>query len=79
MDRSFRKPFCFFAENWEDLAPVYEQLIELRPNEIQFYAALAFTYKELGEYEKAREQALKVIEIDPSKKAETDEFLKTLK
>ncbi|MDO8633280.1 MAG: O-antigen ligase family protein [Candidatus Wildermuthbacteria bacterium] len=59
------------------VAKTYEKIIALRPSP-QFYASLAFTYRELGEYAKARETALKVIELDPSTKAEVDEFLRTL-
>ncbi|MBI1984765.1 MAG: O-antigen ligase family protein [Candidatus Wildermuthbacteria bacterium] len=55
----------------------YHKLIALRPS-TQLYASLAFTYRELGEYAKARETALKVMELDPSTKAEVEAFLREL-
>lgn len=68
-----------YTQNWKDLAVAYQRLIKFKPNNIQFYASLAYVYKEMGEIEKAKAQALKVLEIDPEMKTMVDEFLKTLK
>ncbi|MDO8633623.1 MAG: O-antigen ligase family protein [Candidatus Wildermuthbacteria bacterium] len=59
------------------IAETYEKLIALRPSP-QFYASLAFAYREAREYAKAREAALKVLELDPTTKEEVDAFLRTL-
>ena len=59
------------------LAKTYEKIVILRP-EPQFYASLAFTYRELREFAKARAMALKVLKLDPATQAEVEEFLRSL-
>ncbi len=61
------------------LIPVYQKLIELEPENFQYYASMAFCYKMTGDYEKAREAAYKVMELSPESKASIEEFLRTLK
>ncbi|OHA72410.1 MAG: hypothetical protein A3A27_01780 [Candidatus Wildermuthbacteria bacterium RIFCSPLOWO2_01_FULL_47_18] len=65
------------AKDIGGIIETYEKLITLRPSP-QFYASLAFAYRESREYAKAREAALKVLELDPTTKAEVEAFLKTL-
>ena len=55
----------------------YEELVNLNPNEAQFYTYLAVAYAEAGEKEKAREAALKAAELNPSFKEGAEEFLKS--
>ena len=66
------------VENFEKMAMVYQKLIKLNPEEPQYYASLAFVYRELGEYEKAKEQALIFLELKPEAKEEVEFFLQTL-
>jgi putative inorganic carbon (HCO3(-)) transporter len=66
------------TKNYPELAKVYEDLVWQRPKEPQYHASLAFTYKELGEYELARREAMKVLELQPEAKEEVEAFLKTL-
>ena len=60
------------------LMEIYQILVERAPNDIQFRASLAFVYKELGEYDKAREEAVKIFELEPAAKADVEKFLKNL-
>ena len=64
--------------DYKDLVPVYEKLIALNPNVAQYHSSLAFFYKQLGEYGKARQEALMVLKLSPESKENVDAFLKTL-
>jgi len=64
-------------ENYEELAIVYQKIIELKPNEAELHASLAFVYRELKQYEKAIEEALIFLELKPEAKEEVELFLKT--
>jgi tetratricopeptide (TPR) repeat protein len=64
-----------------ELAETMPKLIEItedRNQKAQIYASLAVVYKELGQKEKAREAALKALELQPGAKEMVDEFLKSL-
>jgi len=65
-------------KNYPGLVETYSELIKLEPDNPQHYASLAFAYKELGQVEEAKKQALKIIELFPEHKEEAEEFLKTL-
>lgn len=65
-------------ENFKELAIVYEKLIEINPETAQYHSSLAFTYYNLREYKKAREEAAKFLELMPEAKDEVNAFLKTL-
>lgn len=65
--------------DYQNLALVYEQLIlNVDPNNAQYHSSLAFFYKQLGEYKKARQEALKVLQLSPESKPAVDDFLKNL-
>ena len=73
------------VSDYEKIVGVLEKLIEITPDEPKYYptlsqyhASLAFVYRELGDYTKAKEEALIFLELDPSSKDEVDLFLKTL-
>ena len=66
------------AKNYRKLVPIYNSLMRLDWQNIQYRAVLAAVYKELGEYKKARETALEIIEIAPEAKDDVNAFLKTL-
>jgi len=68
------------TKNYEELVKVYDKLINLNPKEPQYHASLAFVYKELKEYEKARQEAMLFLELNPSPEAkkEVELFLKIL-
>lgn len=68
-------------DSYEGLAEVYPKLIQVtedKNKKAQLYASLAATYKELGQIEKARETALKILELFPGEKPSVDEFLRSL-
>jgi len=64
-------------KDYENLVEIYQKLIAIN-NNIQYHASLASTYKELGEYDKARQEALKILEIAPESKSDVDQFLEGL-
>lgn len=67
------------AKQW-DMAEYYQvAVVELLPNSIEDRINLAVIYKEMGEYEKAAEQAKIVVDIDPSKAEITQLFLESIK
>ncbi len=69
------------TKKYEELIEIHQKLIASDPKNIQYYAALAYNYKVIGNYKMARETAQKILEINNS--AETkklvDEFLQTLR
>jgi len=65
-------------KNYNDLTVVYKELINLEPSNVQYRASLAFIYKEMGEYEKARKEALGILKIMPDAKEDVDKFLEEL-
>jgi len=67
--------------DYPKLAETYPKLIEITPDKnkkAQLYASLAVVYKELGQKEKARETALKALELQPEARAIVEEFLRSL-
>ena len=65
-------------KSYEELIEIHEKLIELEPDNAQYYATLAYNYKVIGNYEKAKETAEKMLELFPEMKEKVEEFLKTL-
>ena len=64
--------------DYQNLVSVYEKLVVMNPHTAQYHSSLAFFYKQVGQYKKAREQALITLELSPESKPNVDEFLKTL-
>ena len=62
----------------EGLVPLYLKAIELNSQDSNLWASLAASYANLGQFEKAREAAQKVKEINPDFAPNVEEFLKTL-
>jgi len=67
-----------FNENYSELIQIYQELIKIKPENPKYYIALAVFYKETGQIEKAKKEALKTIELFPAYKEEIDKFLKEL-
>jgi len=63
---------------YKNLAPIYEKLIAFFPNNFQYHANVAFVYKELREYDKARKEAMTVLQLSPESKTSVEAFLQTL-
>ncbi len=64
--------------DYQNLALTYEKLVKINPTIAQYHSSLAFFYKELGKYDKARQEAQKVLELSPESKPNVEAFLKTL-
>jgi tetratricopeptide (TPR) repeat protein len=67
--------------DYKGLAEVYPKIINItkdKNQQAQLYASLAVVYKELGEIKKAREAALKALELMPEAKTDVEEFLRSL-
>jgi len=60
------------------LVEFYQAAIYLNPNDPQLYGSLAVLLKELGRFDEAAAYAQKVTEIDPLKKGEVEEFLRSI-
>ena len=66
------------AKDYPKVVKQYELLAEIAPDEPQYLALLATSYREAGEYGKARHTALSILELNPSLQSEIDIFLNTL-
>jgi len=62
----------------QNLILLYQKAIEFDSKNASFWANLAASYANLGEYEKAKEAAKKVEELDPNLAPKVEEFLKSL-
>ena len=65
-------------KNLTELFPIYNRLLELDPQNIDFRARFAFLYRESGDYVNARKQASKLLGINPEIDKEIEDFLRTL-
>src|SRR3989344_5130949 len=66
------------TNNFERIAWIYEQLIQVNPKEPQYYASLATAYFNLGRINDAVAMARKAVQVDPSFKADAEVFLRSL-
>jgi len=66
------------TKNYQKLIEIYLELIRIRPVEPRYRASLAYLYREVGQFEKAGEEALKLLELVPEDKEKIEEFLRTL-
>jgi O-antigen ligase/TPR repeat protein len=64
--------------NYHKVVETYELALLEQPDNPQIHASLAVAYKAIGNYQRAREEALKSAEIDPKFKEEAEKFIKTL-
>lgn len=64
--------------DYKNIALLYEEMVKLEPNNALLYTKLAGAYKESGQKTKAKEAALKALELDPSLVQEVEAFLETL-
>jgi tetratricopeptide (TPR) repeat protein len=65
-------------ENYQELIKIYQKLIAIKPKNPKYYIALAVFYKESGQIEEAKKEALKILELFPEYKKEAEEFLKNI-
>lgn len=62
----------------EHLVELYLKGIDMDPTNAQFRAALAVSYANLGQFDKARQYAKEALSLNPDFAAELEEFLKQL-
>jgi tetratricopeptide (TPR) repeat protein len=60
------------------LIQFYKLVINIKPNVAQYHAGLAQAYAGNGDYQDAREEAAKALELEPKLKDAVDQFLKSL-
>ncbi len=68
----------YYNENYEKMVEVYRKLVFLKPDNVSYNINLAILYKEIKEYQKAKNQALRAIILDPNIKPQAEEFIKSL-
>jgi O-antigen ligase/Flp pilus assembly protein TadD len=61
-----------------ELVSLYQEILEAQPENAEVWAYLAAAYANLGDNEKAREAAQKVIILDPSLRPRVEQFLKEI-
>ncbi|MBV9613191.1 MAG: O-antigen ligase family protein [Acidobacteriaceae bacterium] len=61
------------------VAALYERAISFRPKDYLLYESLAATYRKSGNIDKAISAAVKVEELNPSRRAATQTFLRSLR
>jgi len=62
------------------LVGIYQNVISrYEPNNPQYYASLAFVYRELGMYAEAKKEAEYILKLEPKAEADVKKFLETLK
>ena len=64
--------------NYYKVVETYKLATLEQPNNPQLHASLAVAYKAIGNYQKAKEEALKAIELDPKFKEEGEKFINSL-
>lgn len=66
-----------YVNDYKKLAQTYHRILAVT-DAPHYHASLAFTYRELGEYQKARDQAMTFFRMMPEAEDEVNAFLKTL-
>ncbi len=65
-------------KDYGKVAEIYQRMIQLQPDNFNYYAGLAAVYREMGEIEKARQMVEKAVELNPDLAEEAKTFLELL-
>lgn len=65
-------------ENYVKVALLYEQAIQINPNDYQLWANLATTYAKMGEKQKAIDAAQNVLRLSPESAQQVQQFINNL-
>ncbi len=65
-------------EDWQKIASLYQEWIDLEPENIHPYVGLATVYKQLGDKQQAKVWAEKAAQVDSQYKAALEQFIKEL-
>lgn len=76
---SLRQLVAAYIENkdYKEMLPIYQKLSEIDPGEVQYKTSLMLVYKNLGQYDKARQLALEIIKTNPELKGQIEQFLRS--
>jgi putative inorganic carbon (HCO3(-)) transporter len=66
------------TKNYQKLLEIYQELIEIKPANPEYHASLAIVYREIGDFENARKEIKKALELAPELREEVEEFLRSL-
>ncbi|HCX28093.1 MAG TPA: hypothetical protein DHI91_03055 [Candidatus Portnoybacteria bacterium] len=66
------------TSDWPKIISLYQEWILQTPADAAPYAGLAATYARSGDKQKAKEAALKAVEVNPNYQAEAEQFIKGL-
>jgi pentatricopeptide repeat protein len=66
------------TKDFPKMISLYQEMISMNPNDAAAYAGLAATYAQAGDKQKAKEAALKSVQIDSAYQAEAEQFIKGL-
>ncbi|MFH0792057.1 MAG: O-antigen ligase family protein [bacterium] len=66
------------TDNFPALVEPFQKLIILNPENGDYHGQLAVVYKELGDYQKAKDEALILLNMSPETKSEVEEFIQSL-
>ncbi len=71
---------AYYSEqkDYDNLISVFNIVLKSNQNDINIWSRLALTYFNNGQIEEARSSALKILDIDPSLKADVDSFLERI-
>jgi len=65
--------------DYKELLGIYQKLVNLKPDNPAYHISLAIVYKELADFENAKKEIKKALELAPEIKEEAEDFLKKLK
>lgn len=71
--------YFFAKEDFESLRKIYGLILDKYPEDIDWLSRSALLYYKIGDFDQAKEKALKIIEIDESYQEDVDLFLEELK
>ncbi|MBU1082953.1 O-antigen ligase family protein [Patescibacteria group bacterium] len=74
----FMTAYLINRNEWKIAGWYQEKIVILSPEDVDERINLSAIYKELGEYDKAAEQARIVVQLDPSKTELTKQFLQSI-
>ncbi len=66
------------TKNYKEMLPLYQKLFVINGSQIQYKTSIMLIYKELGNYNMARQIASEVIKSNPELEDQIDSFLSTL-
>jgi hypothetical protein len=63
------------TKNYKEMLPIYQKLAKINPGQVQYKISTMLCYKELGNYESARQLAGEIIKTNPELKPQIESFI----